>query len=155
MPHSSVHIFVHIVWITKYFHRLLFGDTALRVKAHIEENAATKQIKLIASNVQPEHVHVLTELGRSQCIDDIVQLMKGESSHWINEHNLLRRHFTCQRGYWAASVDRNGVFPVKSYIKGQDEHHMKFSFREEYAELLRASGYTEEEIKLYLLELGQ
>lgn len=111
------------------------------------------QIKIIESNVQPEHVHVEIELGRSQCIDVIVQLLRGESSHWINENKLVQRHFSWQRGYWAASVDRNGVYVVKSYIRGQDEHHKKFSFKEEYAKLLRESGYSEAEVRSLLLDV--
>jgi len=40
--------------------------------------------------VNPEHVHTLIDLPTNKTIEEVVQLFKGGSSHWINEEKLLR-----------------------------------------------------------------
>ena len=40
----------------------------------------------------------------SKTIEDAVQLLKGSSSHWVNENNLVSGKFAWGRGYGAFSV---------------------------------------------------
>jgi len=81
--------------------------------------------------VNPEHVHVLIDLPTNLCIEDIMQLLKGGSSHWINESNLLAGKFGWGRGYGAFSVSQSSVAEVAKYIANQEQHHRKKSFSEE------------------------
>ena len=96
--------------------------------------------------MQPEHVHLLVSLLRSQKIEDISKLIKGESSHWINANNVTSTKFAWQTGYWAGSVSYQHVGAVKNYIERQDEHHKRKSFVEEFEIMLREYGYSEAEI---------
>ena len=45
---------------------------------------------------------------RSMAIEEVVQLLKGGSSHWVNESNLVPGKFGWQRGYGAFSVSALG-----------------------------------------------
>jgi hypothetical protein len=47
-------------------------------------------------------------------------LLKGESSHWVNESNLIAGKFGWQRGYGAFSVSHSGVDEVCAYIARQE-----------------------------------
>ena len=77
-------------------------------------------------------MHTLIDLPTNLTIEQIVQLLKGSSSHWINENKLLRGRFAWGRGYGAFSVSHSDVDRVAKYIVGQEEHHRKRSFAEEY-----------------------
>ena len=146
MAHASVKVYIHFVWTTKARKRLLPGDSRDAVRNHIEEYAGTNGIALHAVATQPEHVHLLMELGRSQRIEDVAKLLKGESSHWINQNNIIRPKFSWQTGYWAGSVSYRHLDVVKRYVETQDEHHRVESFTEEFEALLREYGYSAEEI---------
>ena len=45
------------------------------------------------------------------------------------------------RGYGAFSVSASQLEKVKAYIKDQDEHHRRLSFKEEYEAFLRRYGF--------------
>lgn len=140
MSHSLIQILVHVVWTTKDRHRFLGSIHRHRVMNHLLENATAKGIVVRAGNVQPEHVHLLLELQPGQCIDDVVRLLKGESSHWINHEGLVGGRFSWQTGYGAFSVGAGEVPRVRAYIDGQDEHHQRTTFTDEYP-TLAAEGF--------------
>src|ERR1017187_7693403 len=73
------------------------------------------------------------ERNGSPCLftQDVMQLLKGSSSHWINQSSLLPGKFGWGRGYGAFSVSQSGVGEVAKYIATQEEHHRKTSFSEE------------------------
>jgi REP element-mobilizing transposase RayT len=147
MSHSLVKVHIHYVWSTKYGERLLIGDAREQVKNHISQYANQNNLHVEALTIQPEHVHLLVLLGRDQKIEDIAKLVKGESSHWINEHNIIKPKFSWQTGYAALSASYQNVGTVKRYIETQDEHHRRKTFMEEYTEMLKDYGYSESEIE--------
>ncbi len=115
------------------------------MQRHISAYARENQIALEALNVQMEHVHALIDLLSSQTVENIVKLLKGESSQWINEQNVIAQRFSWQRGYGAFSLSPSHCHSVKSYINNQDEHHRRKTFAEEYRTLLAKYGSSETE----------
>lgn len=81
--------------------------------------------------VNPDHVHALIDLPTSLSIEEVVQLLKGSSSHWVNEQNLVPGKFGWGRGYGVFSVSESNVGEVAEYIANQEEHHRKRPFAEE------------------------
>ena len=146
MAHSAVLVHIHFVWTTLDRDRSLVNDRRRRVKEHMQEYALPNGIAIDALDVQPEHVHLLVSLSRSQRIEDISKLVKGESSHWINANHVLPGRFAWQTGYWAGSVCHQHVGMVKRYIENQDEHHQHKSFVQEFEEVLQEYGYTRTQI---------
>lgn len=150
MPHSLVRAYIHYVWTTKNRERTLVNEARYKLRTHIAEYATHNGIDTLALNVQPEHVHLLVSLSRSQRIEDVIKLIKGESSHWINSSDLLPGKFAWQTGYWAGSVSYRHREAVVSYINGQDEHHRRKSFAEEFQEVLTEYGYSAAEVADFL-----
>jgi hypothetical protein len=70
----------------------------------MRNNAKTKGIFLDFINGWEEHVHSLVSLGTEQTIADIVRLMKGESSHWINKEAITKTKFAWQNDYFCVGV---------------------------------------------------
>lgn len=142
MLHSYTRIYVHLVWATKNRERILRREVRPLVQEHIAVNARDNLILLEALNVQIDHVHAVLNLKSNQKVEEVVKLLKGESSHWINESNMLLQKFFWQRGYGAFSVSPLHLESVRKYIRTQDEHHRKVTFTEEYQTLLRKYGFA-------------
>ena len=56
---------------------------------------------------------------------------------FINEKRWMPGRFQWQEGYGGFSYSRSQLDDVIKYIDNQEEHHKKFSFREEYLKLLQ------------------
>jgi putative transposase len=64
-----------------------------------------------------------------------MQLIKGESSHWINQSKIFRGRFEWCSKYYAASVCEERINIVRKYIASQEKHNRLKSFTEECKEL--------------------
>jgi REP element-mobilizing transposase RayT len=103
---------------------------------HIRENAIKKGIFIDFINGYNDHCHCLLSLGDDQTLRQIMQLIKGESSFWINKQGLLNEKFEWQDEYFAVSVSESLVDKVRNYIKNQENHHAHKSWENEYNELI-------------------
>jgi REP element-mobilizing transposase RayT len=90
--------------------------------------------------VNADHVHLLVDLPTRLSIEEMMHLLKGASSHWINQSNLLTCKFAWGRGYGVFSVSHSGVGEVARYIAQQEEHHRRRSFEEEVRRLVERYG---------------
>jgi putative transposase len=87
-----------------------------------------------------DHVHALIDLPTNLTIEQVVQLLKGSSSHWINHNHLVKGRFAWGRGYGAFSVSQSDVSNVANYIAKQEDHHRKRSFAEEFEIFVKRYG---------------
>ena len=113
---------------------------AAKVSGFLTDYAGKNGIYMKINFVNTEHVHALIDLPTNMTIEQAVKLLKGASSHWINEQNLLAGKFAWGRGYGAFSVSQSGVDEVRAYIAGQTEHHRLKLFAEEYEKFVKVYG---------------
>jgi putative transposase len=116
---------------------MLFGDAAIKVSNFLTQYAESKGIHMKVNYVNPEHVHALVDMPTHYCIEEMLKLLKGASSHWINQNRLVRGKFFWGRGYGVFSVSQSNVGQVVGYIAAQAEHHRNRTFMEEYEDLLK------------------
>jgi REP element-mobilizing transposase RayT len=121
---------------------MLRSDVRGKIFHHIRENAKVKKIHIDCINGIADHIHALVLLSADRPLSKMVQLIKGEASHWDNESSLLPFHFEWQEEYFAVSVSESAVEPVRKYIKGQEEHHRKMGFGEEYDTLMKKYEFS-------------
>ncbi|HEX6124416.1 MAG TPA: IS200/IS605 family transposase [Pyrinomonadaceae bacterium] len=136
-----IKVWLHFVWCTKERFPFLQDGIRTRVFEHIRENAISKKIHIDFLNGWVEHVHCLVSLGSDQTLEKLMQLIKGESSFWINKNHLTKKRFEWQDEYFVASVSESNVASVRRYIARQDEHHSKVSFDQEFEIMLRRAGF--------------
>ena len=139
---SWVRIWVHIVFTTKNREKILYRELREQVFRHIKENAGQKNIWLDTINGYLDHVHCLISLNREQSVSKVSQMIKGESSRWINMNNFIRNKFSWQDDYWAVSVSESHLTAVREYIKIQTEHHKGKTFSEEIDEFMKKYGWA-------------
>ena len=136
-----VKIWIHLVWSTKNREPFLTKEIRQKVFVHIRDNAKEKDIYIDFINGHIDHVHCLVSLGINQNIAKIMQLIKGESSFWINKNNLCVGKFEWQDEYFAVSVSESMVNKVRDYIKNQGKHHQLKTYEEEQEEFNRIYGF--------------
>jgi REP element-mobilizing transposase RayT len=137
-----VKVYIHFVWSTK--NRYPFLNTKeLRIKVwnHIRENAKDKGIFVDFISGYTDHCHCLVSLGIDQTIQKVMQLIKGESSFWINKNELTNEKFEWQDEYFAVSVSESMLDKVREYIKNQEEHHSKTTFLQECDDFIDRYGF--------------
>ncbi len=109
---------------------------------HMKENSKQKDIYLDSVNGYEDHAHCLISLGREQCISKVAQLIKGESSYWINKSGLLQHKFMWQDDYWAVGVSESHASNVRQYIFNQEIHHTKQKFEKEINNFMEKYNWT-------------
>ncbi|MEQ1604327.1 MAG: IS200/IS605 family transposase [Pyrinomonadaceae bacterium] len=139
MPY--VKVWIHLVWTTKNREPFLTDDIRQQVFTHIRKNAKEKGIYIDQINGYREHAHCLISLGLEQTLSWIVKMLKGESSHWINQNGLTKFKFQWQHEYFAVGVSESVVEKVRAYIRGQEEHHKKQNFDAEFDKMIEKFGF--------------
>ncbi len=135
---SFVRIMVHCVWATKCREKILLEEQRRLLITHINENAKKKDIFIDTINGYTDHLHSLISLGADQSISKVMQLIKGEASHWANNGRLFHSTLEWADEYYAASVSESQLQKVRAYIANQEEHHKKITFQEEYDEFIKS-----------------
>ena len=130
---SYINIWVHLIWTVKKREPLLYKNYRTMLCKHILENGRQQGIYVDMINGVEDHLHCLVNVKSTQDIATISKYLKGESSKWINENGFVQGVFEWQEGYGAFSVSPSIEYlkRVRNYIKNQEIHHGKHSFKDE------------------------
>lgn len=71
-----------------------------------------------------------------------MNLIKGESSFWINKNKLTKMKFEWADEYFAVSVGESQLNKVREYIKNQEQHHKTKSWEQECKEFMEKYGFS-------------
>ena len=134
---SYVRNWLHCVWGTKNKIPFITSKNKLEIIKHIQENAKAKGIFMDCLNGDKEHLHCLISLHPDQTLAKVMQLIKGESSFWINKNKVCNSKFEWAVEYFAVSVSESQIERVRAYIKNQEEHHRYKTWEEEYDEFIK------------------
>ena len=138
MPHSFNRIWLHTIWATKERQPLIKPEIEQKVYEFMREQLKQIGCPVRIINGMPDHVHCLFLLNPQKSVTEIVKQVKGSTSHFINEQNLIPQKFAWQTGYAAYSVSESQQEKVFQYIKTQKQHHSLKTFQQEFDEFLKA-----------------
>lgn len=83
------------------------------------------------------HVHILTHISTTVTLADLVRdIKKASHEMMVREKSLFKLFPGWQVGYGAFTYNISMKPVLIKYIQNQEEHHRKFSFKEELTELL-------------------
>ena len=93
-------------------------------------------------------MHCFLGLRPAVSVSELMKTVKAKSSKYINDHSLTPERFEWQGGYGAFSYRQRDVDQIYNYVKNQEAHHQKQSFKDKYLELLKEFeiGYDEQYI---------
>ena len=141
MSHSFTKIWIHAIFRTKNSSPLIDKNLEQKLYNHVRtllENELSCFVRIINGTV--DHIHILFLLNQNFALKGIIQRIKGNSAHWINQNDFIKVKFAWQIGYGAFSVSESKLKVVEEYINRQKEHHKKLSFTEEYKQFLKKVG---------------
>jgi putative transposase len=137
MAHTYANLMYHIVFSTK--NRLpLIGD-GLRERLYEYMGGIVRGVggSLMEVGGVTDHVHLLVRSKTDIAVATLVKKIKGQSSKWANGLPDRPKRFQWQEGYGAFSVSASVVPKVQRYIRSQEEHHRRISFKDELITLLK------------------
>lgn len=130
--HSYSRCWLHLIWETLRREPMLDKRAAARASVNLSEYSLEKGIYMKINFFNADHTHALIDLPTNFTIEQVIHLLKGSSSHWINQNRLIKGRFAWGRGYGAFSVSHSDVGRVAKYIANQESHHRKRTFEDEY-----------------------
>ncbi len=136
MSQALSKIYVHLVFSTKGRTETIPKMHLAEVHAYVAEIFNNHGCPAIQVGGTANHIHILFLLGKQANLSEIVRTAKSSTTRWIHEKNNNPFHkFFWQEGYGAFSVSNSHVDAVVNYIKGQEEHHKKVSFQDEFRKI--------------------
>ena len=102
---------------------LITEDIERRLYSAIITKCKDLKTEVLAIGGIEDHIHLLVRLNASISISELVVLIKGSSSHFMNHELMTNQFFKWQREYAAFTMGRSELNKIKSYIKNQKEHH--------------------------------
>lgn len=136
MGNTFSQLYIHCVFAVKYRAAVIQPEWEERLHKYITGTVQNNGHKMLAINSVPDHLHLFFGMSPNQSISKLMQLVKGDSSEFINDHHFTKAKFHWQDGYGAFSNSRSQIDSVVKYVLNQKEHHKKVTFREEYSKIL-------------------
>jgi putative transposase len=137
MANSYSQIYIQAVFAVKYRDSVIHNSWKNDLHSNIGQLITECDCKSLIVNGVEDHIHCLIGLKPTQAFSELMQIVKGRSSKWINDNKLTSSRFEWQPGFGAFSYSRSHVNNVYKYIQNQEEHHKKTSFKKEYLDLLQ------------------
>ena len=122
--HAVTDLKYHIVWITKYRHKVMRGDIAERAQGGDSADDLCGAGGHDHSWGGVDHLHLLVSAPPQLSQSKLVQFIKGRSSRLLQrEFPELRKRYWGQhlwaRGYFCASVGAVDDQTIREYIENQ------------------------------------
>jgi putative transposase len=148
-PGTFTQIYIQLVFSPKHRDRLLLEQLRPRIFEYLSRIATNIGHKSIIINGVSDHVHLFLGINPNISVSETVKELKRSSSIFINEQRFFPGKFEWQEGYGGFSYGRSQMENVYEYIKNQEKHHQKRTFREEYLEFLKKYEIEFEEQYLF------
>jgi putative transposase len=104
-----------------------------------------KRCHLYRINGVEDHLHIVTHLHPSVALAGLIKDIKIASSLFIKEQSLFPDFISWQEGYGAFTYSIKERERLINYVKNQEEHHEKSSYKEEFIALLNEHGVAFDE----------
>jgi putative transposase len=137
MANSYTQIHLHCLFAVKFRKAMIAEQWKQELHKYITGIIQNHEHKMISINSMPDHLHMLFGMRPHQSLSDLMRIVKGDSSEWINKRKLTRSLFRWQGGFGGFSYEKSSISRVAAYIENQQLHHRKISFAEEYQNLLK------------------
>ena len=136
MADTYTQIYLHIVFAVKGRQCLIPKQHREALHQYITRIITNKMQTVIRINSMPDHIHILVGMAPDIALSDLVRDIKANSSKFINKNGWVVGRFEWQTGFAAFSYSHSQLDDVVRYIKNQEAHHARQTFKEEYLSFL-------------------
>lgn len=114
----------HIVWVTKYRKPVFAGDVEADVRQYLSETLASLEMKPIAVEVMPDHIHLLVDCKPQLRLSDAIKILKGNIARWLfMAHPEIKAQLwgghLWNPSYFVVTVSDRSLKQVTDYINNQ------------------------------------
>ena len=138
-------ILYQIVFSTKHRNPCMLKPNRDQLYKYIWGILQNKRCHLYRINGVEDHLHIVTHLHPSVALAGLIKDMKIASSLFIKEQSLFPDFVSWQEGYGAFTYSIKEKDRLINYVKNQEEHHKKSSYKEEFIALLNEHGVAFDE----------
>jgi putative transposase len=153
VANTFTQIYIQVIFAVEWRQSLITQEHKEEIQKYITGIIRNKSQKLIEINSMPDHLHMLIGMQPDIALSDLVREVKKSSSNFINEKRLVKGRFNWQEGFGAFSYSRSSLDAVIRYIRNQEAHHRRTSFKKEYMTMLRKFDIAFDE--RYLFEFSE
>ncbi len=133
-------ILYQIVFSTKHRNPCMLKPNREPLFKYIWGILDNNKCHLYRINGVENHLHIVTHLHPSVALADLIKDIKIASNLYIKAENLFPDVTSWQEGYGAFTYSIKERSHLINYVKNQEEHHRKETFKEEYIALLKEHG---------------
>ena len=130
-------ILYHITFATKQRKPALKKENRSRLYKFTWGLLQKKNCHLYRINGVEDHLHIATHIHPTISLSDLVKDIKLSTTDLIKNENLFPLFYGWQDGYGAFTHSLKDKDRLIDYVKNQEEHHKKMTFKEEYIKLLK------------------
>ncbi len=142
---SYVHHCYHVIFSTKHRRPLIQKEFQEALYQYIGGIIRDKNGSLVEIGGLEDHIQLLAYFHQTIATSDMIRDIKSGSSRWLNEVHTPPEKFNWQVKYGSFSVSQSAIPKVKAYIQGQEKHHRKESFQDEFRRFLTQHGFEIDE----------
>ena len=133
-------ILYHLIFRTKNSQDTLVPEHSRELYAYLMGVIKNKNCFLYRINGIENHIHILSDLHPSIALADFMCDIKASSSLWLKQSGKFPNFEGWADGYAALTYSWRDKAMIVNYIKNQQEHHKKESFKDELRRLLKEHG---------------
>jgi len=111
----------HFVWCPKRRKKVLVGSLAKSLREILEQVAMEKKVKIIALEIQPDHLHLFVSISPQIVVHKLVKAFKGRSSKLLrNEYpSLCKLPSLWTNSYFVSTAGNVSSETIRKYIEAQ------------------------------------
>ena len=145
MSQSYTNLLYHLIFSTKERRPLIIPDYQVRLNDYIGGIIRGLGGVSLGIGGAADHVHVFAKLRPERSLSSVLRDLKANATGWMHDVFPSANDFCWQRGYAAFSVSQSNAAEIRRYIAGQEEHHKRVSFKDEFIQFLKANGIEYDE----------
>lgn len=121
----------HIIIRTKYSRQAINPQYAPKLYAYIWGIIKKHKGVLYRINGMEDHIHIVSSLPATIALSDYVRNIKSSSSFWIKRSSFFPNFVGWGKEYCSLTYSYREKKMIVDYVKNQQSHHQKRSFKEE------------------------
>ena len=129
LSHTKWDCKYHIVFISKYRRKVLYGQLRTHLGEVFRNLAAQKESRIEEGHLMVDHVHMMISIPPKYAVSQVIGYIKGKSAiHLARVYGERRRNYVGQhfwaRGYFVSTVGRDEAV-IRDYIQNQEKEDQR------------------------------
>ena len=116
------------IWTTKNCQQLISNEIDNTIYEFLKSVFMEMGCEVKAINGTADHVHCLFNVNAKKPLDEIIKMVKGVSSHKINQVGLMKTKFAWEKGFESCGVGKSELDNAIQKILNQKNLHADLAF---------------------------